>query len=97
MGVGVKGIVNFGMGMTLREGDRAYYYEALDRHFPGLRIRYQNTYGNAYELSSPRDKKLLKLFTDTCRTAGILYKPKEVFEYINEFPFEKDYQQLSFF
>ena len=27
----VRGIICFGMGMTLREGDREYYYQALDR------------------------------------------------------------------
>jgi hypothetical protein len=32
----VKGIVFFNAGMTLREGNREHYYEALDRHFPGL-------------------------------------------------------------
>ncbi|MDE7233308.1 MAG: radical SAM protein, partial [Lachnospiraceae bacterium] len=29
---GVYGIICFGMGMTLRQGDREYYYAALDRH-----------------------------------------------------------------
>ena len=32
--VGVKGVIDFGMGLTLREGDREYYYAALDKHFP---------------------------------------------------------------
>ena len=32
---GVKGIICFNIGMTLRQGDREYYYKALDRHFPG--------------------------------------------------------------
>ena len=50
---GVKGIICFGMGLTLREGDREYYYAALDQHFPGLKKRYIDTYGNAYELPSP--------------------------------------------
>ena len=35
--VKVKGIICFDMGLTLREGDREYYYAALDRHFPGLK------------------------------------------------------------
>ena len=34
--VQVKGIICFDMGLTLREGDREYYYAALNRHFPGL-------------------------------------------------------------
>ena len=39
--VGVKGIICFDMGLTLREGDREYYYAALDRHFPGMKERYK--------------------------------------------------------
>lgn len=51
---GVKGIINFGMGLTLREGSREYYYAALDKHFPGMKERYIERYGNMYELQSPR-------------------------------------------
>ena len=38
---GVKGVICFNVGMTLRSGDREYYYKALDRHFPGLSLRYE--------------------------------------------------------
>ena len=41
--VKVKGIICFDMGVTLREGDREYFYAALDRHFPGLKERYIRT------------------------------------------------------
>ena len=34
------------VGMTLREGQREYYYEQLDKHFPGLKEKYSQTYGN---------------------------------------------------
>ena len=44
--VGVKGIIDFGMGLTLREGDREYYYAALDKHFPGLKEKYIREFGN---------------------------------------------------
>ena len=53
---GVKGIINFGMGVTLREGNREYFYAQLDRYFPGLKQRYIRAYGNAYELPSPPAK-----------------------------------------
>ena len=39
--VGVKGVIDFGMGLTLRDGDREYYYAALDKHFPGLKEQYR--------------------------------------------------------
>ena len=94
---GVKGILCFGMGLTLREGNREYFYQALDRHFPGLRREYQRRYGNAYELPSPRHRELQQIFDDTCAKAGILYRPEDIFAYLREFPENKGYTQLSLF
>jgi len=92
--VKVKGIICFDMGLTLREGDREYYYAALDRCFPGLKERYIRTYGNAYELSSPNSRQLMDLFRSFCRDHGILYKPEECFDYMNYLP--DKYEQMSF-
>ena len=89
---GVKGIINFGMGVTLREGDREYFYAALDKHFPGLRDRYIRTYGNAYEVPSPNAQKLTKILKDTCRSNGMLIDD-ECFRYMNDLPDK----QLSIF
>ena len=83
------------MGLTLREGDREYYYAALDRHFPGLKERYIKEYGNAYELPSPNTKKLMAVFLNTCREQGILSTPDACFAYLQEFP--EKYRQLSLF
>lgn len=94
---GVKGILCFGMGLTLREGNREYFYQALDRHFPGLRREYQRRYGNAYELPSPRHRELQQIFENTCAKAGILYRPEDIFAYLREFPENKGYTQLSLF
>ena len=91
----VKGIICFGMGLTLREGDREYYYAALDRYFPGLKERYIQRYGNAYELPSDRSAELLTLFHDTCQKHGIMHDPDECFRYLHEFP--EPYEQLSLF
>ncbi len=91
----VQGIMNFGMGLTLREGDREYYYDALDRYFPGLSERYRKTYGLAYEISSPREKELMAYFTKVCSEKGILYKSQDVFAYLNAFP--EINKQLSLF
>ena len=93
--VGVKGILCFGMGLTLREGDRKYYYAALDRHFPGLKEKYISTYGNAYELPSPHEAELMKLFQSTCRENGILATPDECFAYLRELP--EKHEQLTLF
>ncbi len=93
--VGVKGIVCFGMGLTLREGDREYYYAALDQYFPGLKKKYIDTYGNAYELPSPDNKKLMHKFVSVCRENNILYTPDACFGYLHELP--DQYEQLSIF
>lgn len=90
----VKGIILWNMGVTLREGDREYFYAALDRQFPGLKRRYQQTYGQNYEVVSSRNKELMKLFKDTCREHSIMSQPEEVFEYMRQFPENKGYEQL---
>ena len=93
--VGVKGVIDFGMGLTLREGDREYYYAALDRHFPGMKERYITRYGNAYELPSPNAKKLKAVFRQICREHGLLSTPDECFRFLNELP--EKYPQMSMF
>ena len=93
--VGVKGIICWDMGLTLREGDREYYYTALDRHFPGLKERYIQRYGNAYNLPSPNNRQLMDIFYKICKENRILAKPEECFRYMGEFP-EKN-PQMSLF
>ena len=90
----VRGISCFDMGLTLREGDREYYYAALDRHFPGLKERYIRTYGNAYEIPSPDSGRLMELFRSFCRDHGILYRPEECFDYMSRLP--EKFEQMSF-
>ena len=93
--VGVKGIIDFGMGLTLREGDREYYYAALDKHFPGMKERYIRRYGNAYEPPSPNAKELSGIFRNICRDNGILSTPDDCFRFLQEFP--ERYLQMSIF
>jgi len=93
--VGVKGVIDFGMGLTLRDGDREYYYAALDRHFPGLKARYIRQYGNAYELPSPNAEALQNVFKRICEDNGMLSTPEECFGYIQAFP-EKHVQMSMF-
>jgi DNA repair photolyase len=92
---GVRGIVSFGMGMTLRDGSREYYYAALDRHFPGLKERYIRRYGSAYEVPSPRSGALTAYFRSFCASHGILSAPEDCFAFLEEFP--ERYAQMSMF
>lgn len=91
----VKGIIHFGMGLTLREGNREYFYAQLDRHFPGLKERYIRTYGNAYELLSPNTKHLEAIFRTECDKYGIWRDNERIFRYLSEF--EEKETQMSLF
>lgn len=93
---GVYGIICYGIGMTLREGNREYFYAKLDRYFPGVKEMYQRRYGHAYEITSSKNAELMKLFHDTCRKHKIVSNMGEVFDYLHKFP-EEDYEQLSLF
>ena len=93
---GVRGVLCFGMGLTLRDGNREYYYEQLDRLFPGMKERYMKEFGNGYVCSSPHNGSLMKLFHRTCEEAGIMHNNDEVFKYLNEFQEKKGGSQLSF-
>ncbi|MDR7855969.1 radical SAM protein [Tissierella sp.] len=91
----VKGIICFGMGLTLRDGNREFYYKNLDIHFPGLKERYIREYGNSYEVGSPNNNYLMELVKNACKENNILFGPNKVFEYMHTFE-EKQYEQLSF-
>ena len=58
----VHGIICFGMGLTLRDGNREYFYAQLDRHFPGMKERYMAKYGKLYQVVSPRNERLMGIF-----------------------------------
>ena len=93
--VGVKGVICYDMGLTLRDGDREYYYAALDRYFPGLKKKYMQNYGNAYMLPSLHSSELMSLFRNICNENGMMYRPEEIFGYMNELPEKND--QISIF
>ncbi|MGN0631805.1 MAG: SPL family radical SAM protein [Ruminococcus sp.] len=91
----VKGIICFGMGMTLREGNREYFYAALDRHFPGMKHQYIKRFGNSYELTSDRNRELMDIFKSRCIKNGIMYNIDECFSYLRELP--EPFEQMSLF
>jgi len=95
MEAGVKGIINFGMGLTLRDGNREYFYAQLDRFFPGLKEQYIRSYGNAYDIPSPCSGELLKLFHETCEKSGIWHDNGKIFRYMAQL--EEKEEQLCFF
>lgn len=93
----VYGILTFGMGVTLREGDREYFYEALDKYFPGMKGRYHQKYGYAYEIPSDHNALLMGILRETCHKHGIVCEADEIFQYLHAFPEDSGYEQLTLF
>ena len=93
---GVKAIICFGIGLTLREGSRDYFYKALDRHFPGLKDNYIKKYGYRYEIPSPHSRSLWQYFKDLCEWNNIMLGNNEIFKWLEEFP-EPEPQQPGLF
>lgn len=91
----VQGIICFGFGVTLREGNREYFYRQLDKHFPGTKQRYIKAFGNSYECTSPNNDRLWKVFGNICRNHGIMHHADKVFAYLRQFH-EKE-RQVSLF
>lgn len=91
----VKGIICFDIGLTLRNGNREYFYKQLDKHFPNLKNKYIKTYGNSYEITSKNRDRLMDIITGTCRKNEIMYNTNEVFAYLHKF--ESKEKQLSLF
>lgn len=91
----VYGIICYGMGVTLRDGDREYFYAALDKHFPGMKERYHQKYGYSYEITSDRNAELMRLFRDTCAENRIEHDMDKCFRFLRELP--EKYEQLTFF
>ena len=90
----VHGIINFGFGLTLRDGNRYYFYQQLDQHFPGVKDQYIHRFGNAYECRSPNHARLMSIFNSVCSENSILTGPDTVFAYLKTF--EEKNRQLSF-
>ena len=91
----VYGIVCFGMGLTLREGNREYFYAQLDRLFPGLKERYMRRYRNQYIIDSPNSGHLMHLFHQTCGTHGIVHSKEQIFSYLQTFEEKPVAEQIS--
>lgn len=91
----VYGIICFGFGLTLREGNREYFYKKLDEHFPGLKEKYVRKYGDNYSIMSDNNRELMKIFYDTCKKNNIVCNNNEIFKYLNEF--KDNTKQLSLF
>lgn len=93
----IYGIICFGIGVTLREGDREYFYQKLDEKFPGLKQRFHAKYGNAYEINSDRNQELMQIIREQCRKHHIVYNANQVFAYMHEYESHQQAEQMTLF
>ena len=93
----VWGIICFGMGLTLREGNREYFYKKLDEHFPRLKWEYQRVYGNAYEVSSPNNATLMRMARKFCLENNIVFDVEKCFSYMHQFEEKETFEQMTLF
>ena len=93
---GVYGIIFFGIGLALREGNREHFYAKLDQHFPGLKATYQKKYGFDYVIPSDNNDALTKLVYDECNSHGIVCDNEALFEYMRTYE-EKKGAQMELF
>lgn len=91
----VYGIICFGMGLTLRDGNREYFFERLDELFPEMKERYMREYGNQYIIDSPNSKRLMRLFHQRCGQYGIVHDNERIFAYLHTFEDMNAVRQLS--
>lgn len=83
------------MGVTIRDGQREYFYNGLSRAFPGsgLAEKYERTYGSRYYCASRRAKALWGIFTEECRSAGLLCDMRDI---IHDYRKKYEYTQITF-
>ena len=82
---GVYGVMCYGIGLTLREGNREYFYRKLDEHFPGLKKQYQQKYGLSYVLTSGSNDRLMRLLHETGERRHIVIGNEALFAYMRTF------------
>ena len=90
----VKGIICFEMGLTLRSGNREYFYKKLDEYFPNLKEKYVKEFGDKYKIASPNNNKLMSIFKKRTNDEGILNNNEEIFNYLSDFPLKSVQSKL---
>lgn len=91
----VYGIIYFGSGVTLREGDREYFYQKLDELFPGLKKRYIAEFGERYEVYRQSNIDMDQFVKDECQKRNIICDNNYLFNYMHEYP--KKFEQIDLF
>lgn len=83
-----------GFGVTLRDTQQLYFYQQLDRLFPGIKARYL-AMENSYVYPSPKAQRLMDVFQTACEENGIVYRMAEIIKQSQRDNTKTE--QLSFF
>lgn len=59
------------VGVTMRDRQRDYYYDKLDEHFPGLRERYERSFGDRMYCAPERASELEHFIRERCTQLGL--------------------------
>ena len=81
-------------GVTLRMNQQQYFYNALDKHFPGLKEEYVRGFGSLYRCITPRHREVRRTLADHCKRNGLLYRLNDILAAQRE-PYQQP--QLSLF
>jgi len=81
-------------GVTLREKQRDYFFLKLEEHFPGMKNKYIEKYGDSYNCTSDNAKNLYGIYVSECKRLGLLYKMEDI---IDGYKTMNSYEQISFF
>ena len=71
-------------GVTLRTNQCDYFLEQVDAMWPGMRIKYEQTFGQVYICKSPNNAELWPAFTAACARHGLLWKMPDIVARIRE-------------
>ncbi|EGT3617013.1 radical SAM protein [Clostridium perfringens] len=93
---GAKFVFSYGLGVTLRQNQREYYYNKLREIYGNDEMvkKYVATYGEKYECSSMKSSKLWKVFKEECEKYGLLYKMDDI---IKDYKSRYEKVQMSLF
>ncbi len=81
-------------GVTMRSGQREFFYEHLRDISPKLVLKYQKTYGLNYVCTVQNKDGCEKLLREECARYGILTDMKEI---IKAYKRSESYTQIKFF
>lgn len=93
----VYGIINTGMSIMLREGCKEYFFDKIEKLYPGMAAKYIALLDGGNEAVSPNSAELTQYLSSVCEEHGICYDREELTRYMREYKNKTLGEQLSLF